>query len=388
MQSPAAGQRFAARDQLGAGGDARRRPGRAVPSPSRLSQATTPASASSTPSAGEQRRCRGRRPTSSRRRPGGGARAATPPQSSGIGAANPAAGFAPAGTGWRRQPGRDRADLLRASSCFAIRAMQSGAWAPALAVAPGAELGIEVVARQAEQAGHDGATPVSAAPWQLHAGRHAARRIALVTRRAAAARSSAARATAAAAGTAGRGRRSGRRSRAGRRRRAAPAGRHQRVVAPAVAEVEQLVEQVAGRLAGDARVVAVGRRAALRARGSRCRRARAAPSCPRTAARRARRGGAEKAASAARRKAARRTWRIGGQRWSSITPGSPASRTACASAAASLSGPIAPDRSATPSRSARGRFWLIFHLPTSEVSGSRRRRSPSASSRRNRPAHR
>ena len=38
---------------------------------------------------------------------------------------------------------------------------------------------------------------------------------------------------------------------------------HQLVVAPAVAEIAQLVEQVAGRLAGDARVVAVGRGSAF-----------------------------------------------------------------------------------------------------------------------------
>ena len=55
----------------------------------------------------------------------------TPPQAIGIGAANPAAGFAPAGTGWPASQAEIR-PISSGASFFAIAAMQSGSWATRL----------------------------------------------------------------------------------------------------------------------------------------------------------------------------------------------------------------------------------------------------------------
>ena len=208
----------------------------------------------------------------------------TPPQASGsagIGAAR-RRGVRAAPAAQRATPTRRRCP--RATSRVATCAMQSGARAPALAAAPGAELGVEVVARQAEQAGDEGRAAGHRRAVAVVAGGQAARRIAAPHQRL--------------AGVAQR-RPIGRRQR--RRIRQVEAGEvggdlaqvgvveqleqavHQRVVAPLVAEIAQLVEQIAGGLAGDARVVAVGRGAAFAAVAAACRRARAGRSCPRTA---------------------------------------------------------------------------------------------------------
>jgi hypothetical protein len=122
-----AGERFAARQQLGARGDARRA-GPSRSSPSRLSQATTPASATSTPSAARPAMPRRGASSSRRCRP---RRCGTPPQAIGIGVANPLAGFAPAGTGWPASHAEIR-PISSGASFFAIAAMQSGSWATRL----------------------------------------------------------------------------------------------------------------------------------------------------------------------------------------------------------------------------------------------------------------
>jgi hypothetical protein len=162
-----------------------------------------------------------------------------------------------------RQPGDHGADVgrIHAPGDLGHAVRRVGA---ALLRLPGTELGVQVVARQAQQARdvwrHAG-QPCAVA---LRTGRHAARRIALARQHLAAAQQ--------------RGRGSdGRRRRVGQlKRRKMPSdlqqvsvaervhhARHQAVVAPPVAEVEQLVIEVARRLAGQAGVVAVGPGAAL-----------------------------------------------------------------------------------------------------------------------------
>ena len=159
---------------------------------------------------------------------------------------------------------------------------------------------------------------------------------------------------------------------------------HRRVRAPAVAKRLQLVEQVAGRLAGDARVVAVARGAALLAVA-----AGASEHALRHRvldARRGGRGGRSGRGSRSRRlgeraagMAAQREDEPGDGAGGVVRRAAPACRAAApahAQAHAQASGAGKPTGSATacapasarspartPARSAADRFWLVFHLP-------------------------
>jgi hypothetical protein len=126
--------------------------------------------------------------------------------------------------------------------------------------------------------------------------------------------------------------------------------RHQRIGAPAVAEVQQLVEQVARGLAGDARVVAVGRGPALGAVAA-------------GAGEQALRHGVRERPGEGRRRDEEQQERGEARRPRAarpqVTSAFPASRTACAIAAASLraSGQAGGDAFAVGART------VLAHLP-------------------------
>ena len=149
---------------------------------------------------------------------------------------------------------------------------------------------------------------------------------------------------------------------------------HQLVVATLVAKVAQLIEQIAGRLAGDARVVAVARGSAFATVAAR---AGEHALGDRVLERRALRRSADQSHGEGDERGRSRAGSFGERALAS--PSAVASRDpaalaqvappgACTSRASAASPCSLVKPATTPARSAAGRFWLTFHLPVSDVS--------------------